>query len=114
MEQLKHTTVILPNAEIESLKKQIAQLTAERDDFETQLIAAKLKIEKMKLIEYDKWIRLKDKFPEYNINVLALSKKGKIRIACVGSDGELDNFELEIDNGEDYYTHWRYLPNKLG
>ena len=49
MEQ-KYTTVILPNAEIESLKKQIAQLTAERDDFETQLIAAKLKIEKMKCL----------------------------------------------------------------
>ena len=49
MEQ-KYTTVILPNAEIESLKKQIAQLTAERDDFETQLIAAKLKIEKIKCL----------------------------------------------------------------
>ena len=30
MEQLKHTTVILPNAEIESLKEQVRQLTAER------------------------------------------------------------------------------------
>ena len=49
MEQ-KYTTVILPNTEIESLKKQIAQLTAERDEFETQLIAAKLKIEKMKCL----------------------------------------------------------------
>lgn len=28
---LKHTTVILPNAEIESLKQQITKLTAERD-----------------------------------------------------------------------------------
>ena len=49
MEQ-KYTTVILPNAEIESLKKQIAQLTAERDDFEIQLISSKLKIEKMKCL----------------------------------------------------------------
>ena len=46
----KHTTVILPNAEIKTLKDQITQLTAERDDFETQLIAAKLKIEKMKCL----------------------------------------------------------------
>ena len=30
--------------------EQIAQLTAERDEFETQLIAAKLKIEKMKCL----------------------------------------------------------------
>ena len=28
--ELKHTTVILPNAEIESLKEQVRQLTAER------------------------------------------------------------------------------------
>ena len=50
MEQLKHTTVILPNAEIESLKEQVRQLTSERDEFETQLISAKLKIEKMKCL----------------------------------------------------------------
>ena len=48
MEQ-KYTTVILPNAQIESLKEQVRQLISERGDFETQLIAAKLKIEKMKL-----------------------------------------------------------------
>ena len=46
----KHTTVILPNAEIKSLKEQVRQLTSERDEFETQLIAAKLKIEKMKCL----------------------------------------------------------------
>ena len=47
---MKHTTVILPNKEIESLKEQVRQLTSERDEFETQLIAAKLKIEKMKCL----------------------------------------------------------------
>ena len=46
----KHTTVILPNAEIKSLKEQVRQLTSERDEFETQLISSKIKAEKMKCL----------------------------------------------------------------
>ena len=46
----KHTTVILPSKGIESLKDQIKHITAERDEFETQLISAKIKAEKMKCL----------------------------------------------------------------
>ena len=56
------------------------------------------------------WISVEDRLPEFNINVLALSKKGRIIISCVTKAGELDDFELEVDNGSDYYTHWMPLP----
>lgn len=55
------------------------------------------------------WISVKERLPEFNKNVLALSKNGVIAISCVDSAGKLDDFELEISNG-DYYTHWQPLP----
>ena len=60
----KHTTVILPNAEIESLKEQVRHLTAERDEFQKEAIEAKIKVEKIRLLMEDyqmpDWDALKD------------------------------------------------------
>lgn len=55
------------------------------------------------------WIKVNDRLPEYNINVLAISSKKDIRLTCVGSDGILDDYELEVDES-DYWTHWMPLP----
>jgi hypothetical protein len=46
----KHTTVILPNKEIQDLTDQVTKLTAERDLYQKEAIEAKIKVEKMKLL----------------------------------------------------------------
>lgn len=56
------------------------------------------------------WVSVEDRLPKFNVNVLACSKKGKIDISFVDASGKLDSFQLEVDNGKDYYTHWQPLP----
>ena len=60
-------------------------------------------------VKEDEWISLKKKLPPKFKNVLCISKKGQIRIACVDSSGKIDEFELEVDRN-DKYTHWQPLP----
>lgn len=59
----------------------------------------------------DMWVSVKDRLPEFNKTVLAISNKGKIEFSFVDSAGKLDEFQLEIYNGKQYYTHWQPLPS---
>src|SRR6185312_17297156 len=70
-----------------------------------RLIVHKLKERTERKDNVGVWIDVKDRLPKFNKNVLALSKKGKIRISYVDRGGNLDDFELEVNKG-DYYTHW--------
>lgn len=56
------------------------------------------------------WISVEDSLPEYNKNVLVFSKSGNTDISFVDIKGKLDDFGLEVSNGDDYYTHWMPLP----
>ncbi len=55
------------------------------------------------------WISVEDRLPPFNKNVLAISNIGWIKITFVDSEGKLDVYELEGDEGY-RWTHWQPLP----
>jgi hypothetical protein len=57
----------------------------------------------------DGWISVEDRLPKTFKNVLGISNKGKIVIACVDSSGIFDDYPLGGDS--DFFTHWQELPN---
>ena len=58
--------------------------------------------------EADRWIPVGEKLPEFNENVLVISKKGSQWVAAIDKElGWMDNIEGYIDND---ITHWRNLP----
>lgn len=59
------------------------------------------------------WTPVEVGLPPKFKNVLGLSKLGKIAITCVDASDKLDEFEIEVDQG-DKWTHWPFIPPKPG
>lgn len=54
------------------------------------------------------WISVKDRLPGFNIDVLAYSQYGEIRITCIDNSGGFDTYPFSSDVHE--VTHWMPLP----
>lgn len=59
------------------------------------------------------WISVKDRLPNFNINVLGATNQGKIVITFAESDGSLCVMDIDCHyEGEDeHFTHWMPLPS---
>lgn len=59
------------------------------------------------------WISVKDRLPEFNVNVLGVSNKGKIVITFIESDGQFSLMDLDCHYTDDdeHFTHWMPLPS---
>lgn len=56
----------------------------------------------------ENWISVKDRLPDFNVDVIAYSHWGELRITRIDSSGEFDTYPFSSDAHK--ITHWMPLP----